>query len=132
MPLYEITFIARPDISPNDVDKLTENFSSFINESNGKVEKTEYWGLRNLAYKVKKNRKGHYVMLAVDAPYDIVSEVERRMKLNEDIIKNITIKVEAFDEGPSIMMNNKSYEESENDNQPSEEVKEVEEFGGEK
>jgi small subunit ribosomal protein S6 len=105
MPLYESTFIARQDISVPDVEKLTDTFSKIISDNGGKVVKSEYWGLRNLAYLIKKNRKGHYVMLAIDAPFEAVKEMERRMKLSEDVLRNLNIKVKEFDKGPSHMMN---------------------------
>jgi small subunit ribosomal protein S6 len=108
MPLYESTFIARQDISSNDVEKLTENFSKVITDNGGKIVKTESWGLRNLAYIVNKNRKGHYVMLSIDAPYDALKEMERRMKLNEDVLRTVTFKVEELDSEPSSMMNTRS------------------------
>lgn len=104
MPLYESTFIARQDLSPQDVTKLTELFSGIVTEHGGKVVKTEYWGLRNLAYKVKKNKKGHYVMFGIDAPFEAVKEMERNIKINEDVIRNLTVKVEEIDKDPSPIM----------------------------
>jgi small subunit ribosomal protein S6 len=113
MPLYESTFIVRQDLSSNDVDKLTETFSKIITDNGGNIVKTEYWGLRTLAYIIKKNRKGHYVMLGIDAPYEAVKEMERRIKLNEDILRNVTIKVDEIDKEASVIMNSRSsdYEE---------------------
>lgn len=104
MAFYETTFIARRDISTQDVTKLTEQFSGIIAAGGGKVHKTEYWGLRNLAYKVKKNKKGHYVMLAHDAPAPALKELERNFGLNEDILRTLTVRVEALEEGPSAPM----------------------------
>ncbi len=104
MPLYESTFIARQDLSPQDVTKLTELFSGIVTEQGGNVVKTEYWGLRNLAYKVKKNKKGHYVMFGIDAPFEAVKEMERNIKINEDVIRNLTVKVEEIDKDPSPIM----------------------------
>lgn len=104
MPLYETTFIARQDISTHDVEKLTETFSQILTENGGKVVKSEYWGLRNLAYLVRKNRKGHYTMLCIDSPYVAVAEMERRMKLHEDVLRNLTIKVDAISDEQSPMM----------------------------
>ncbi len=101
MALYEATFIARRDISTQDVTKLTDQFSGIITSNGGKVVKSEYWGLRNMAYKVKKNKKGHYVMLGLDAPSAAVKELERNMHLNEDVIRNLTIRVEEIEAGPS-------------------------------
>lgn len=108
MPLYETTFIARQDISTNDVDKLTEAFSQALIENGGKVVKTEYWGLRSLAYFVKKSRKGHYVMLGIDSPYAAVKEMERRISLNEDVLRSLTIKVDVLDTELSPMMNSRA------------------------
>lgn len=101
MALYEATFIARRDISAQDVTKLTDQFSSIVTSNGGKVVKSEYWGLRNMAYKVKKNKKGHYVMLGLDAPAAAVKELERNLHLNEDVIRNLTIRVEEIEQGPS-------------------------------
>jgi small subunit ribosomal protein S6 len=101
MALYEATFIARRDISTQDVTKLTDQFSAIITSNGGKVVKSEYWGLRNMAYKVKKNKKGHYVMLGLDAPSAAVKELERNLHLNEDVIRNLTIRVEEIEAGPS-------------------------------
>jgi small subunit ribosomal protein S6 len=101
MALYESTFIARRDISAQDVTKLTEQFSTIVTSNGGKVVKSEYWGLRNMAYKVKKNKKGHYVMLGLDAPSAAVKEMERNMRLNEDVIRNLTIRVEEIEKEQS-------------------------------
>jgi small subunit ribosomal protein S6 len=108
MPLYETTFIARQDISTHDVDKLIDNFSKIVSDNGGKIVKTEYWGLRNLAYLVKKSRKGHYAMLGIDSPYAAVKEMERLMGLNEDVLRSLTIRVEKLSQEPSPMMNTRS------------------------
>jgi small subunit ribosomal protein S6 len=100
-------FIARQDISAQQVDNLTEQMSSLISENGGSVAKTEYWGLRTLAYKVKKNRKGHYVLMNVDAPAAAMHEVERQLRLNEDVLRYMTIRVDELEEGPSVVMQNK-------------------------
>ena len=115
MPLYESTFIARQDISTQDVEKLTETFTQIVTENGGSVVKSEYWGLRNLAYLVKKNRKGHYTMLCIDSPYPAVKEMERRMKLNEDVLRNITIRVDAISAEPSAMMSRGGQDDNERD-----------------
>lgn len=104
MPLYESTFIARQDLSRQDITKLTESMSAIVAQGGGKVVKDEYWGLRNLAYKIKKSRKGHYVMLAIDAPAPAVKEMERNLRHNEDVIRLLTIRVDALEDGPSAMM----------------------------
>ena len=108
MAFYECVFIARPDISTQQVDGLTEQFSGILAENGGKVAGTEYWGLKNLAYRIKKNRKGHYVMMNLDTPPAALLEMERNMRLNEDIIRMLTIRVDALEEGPSIVMQTKN------------------------
>lgn len=104
MPLYEHVFIARQDVSAQQVESLTEQFSNVITENGGKITKGEYWGLKNLAYKVKKNRKGHYQLMNIDAPHAAVAEMERQMSLNEDVLRHMTLRVDAHEEGPSAMM----------------------------
>ena len=104
MPLYESTFITRQDLSRQDITKLTESMGAIVAQGGGKVVKDEYWGLRNLAYKINKSRKGHYVMLAIDAPAPAVKEMERNLSHNEDVIRMLTIRVDALEEGPSAMM----------------------------
>lgn len=108
MPLYEHVFIARRDISSQQVDNLTESLTTIIKDGGGNVTKTEYWGLRNLAYRIKKNRKGHYVLMNIDSPYPPVAEMERVMGLNEDIIRTMTIRVDELEEGPSVVMQQKT------------------------
>ena len=107
MALYECVYIARQDISSNQVDGLNEAFSAVISENGGSVAKTEYWGLRNLNYRIKKNRKGHYVLLNLDAPHTAVKELERQMSLHEDVLRQLTIRVDELEEGPSSIMQNR-------------------------
>jgi small subunit ribosomal protein S6 len=104
MPLYENVFIARQDISGAQVDALADNFTQLLADNGGEVKKREYWGLRNLAYRMRKNRKGHYVLLNLDAPAAAVAELERTMRINEDVIRYLTLRVEALEEGPSAVM----------------------------
>ena len=104
MPYYESVFIARPDISTVQVDALTESLTSIVGENGGTVTKNEYWGLKNLAYRIKKNRKGHYTLLNIDAPAGAISELERNMRINEDVLRYMTIRVDELDENPSIML----------------------------
>ena len=104
MALYESIFIARQDVSAQQVEALTESFAQIIVAQGGKVGKREYWGLRNLAYKVKKNRKGHYTLMNLDAPPAAVLEMERNMRINEDVIRFLTVRVEELEESPSAMM----------------------------
>ena len=106
MALYESTFIVRQDVSSQEVDKIAEEFSAIVKEGKGKVVKKEYWGLRNLAYKINKGRKGHYVMLGIDADATTVNELSRKYKISEDIIRSLTIKVEEISKDPSAIMNN--------------------------
>ncbi len=101
MPFYEHVFIARQDAAEAQVDQLTEHLKGIITAGGGNVTKHEYWGLRSLNFKIKKNRKGHYVLLNIDAPWPAVAELERQIKLNEDIIRHMTIRVEELEEGPS-------------------------------
>ncbi len=104
MPLYESVFIARQDISQTQVEALLERFGGIVAEGGGEVGTTEYWGVRSLAYRIKKNRKGHYVMMSLDAPAPAIQEMERNMRLDEDVLRYLTLRVDAFEEGPSIMM----------------------------
>ena len=104
MAFYESVFIARQDISAAQVEGLTDTFSQIIEKNGGKIAKKENWGLRALAYKIKKNRKGHYVQLSLDAPAEAVHEMERIMRLNEDLLRYMTIRVDELDGEPSIMM----------------------------
>jgi len=104
MPLYENVFIARQEISGAQVDVLADGFAQLVAEQGGEVKKREYWGLRNLAFRMKKNRKGHYVLFHLVAPPAVVSELERTMRINEDVLRYLTVRVDAFDEGPSAVM----------------------------
>lgn len=104
MPLYEHVFLARQDLAQAQVDALAETATKIVEDHKGKVTKTETWGLRQLAYKIAKNRKAHYVMLQIDAPGDVVVELERQTQINEDIIRYVTIRVDEQEEGPSVMM----------------------------
>jgi small subunit ribosomal protein S6 len=104
MPLYEHVLVARQDATPQAVEALTEEIKATLEANGGKLVSQEPWGLRTLAYRIKKNRKGHFVLLHIDAPSAAVQEVERLEKINEDILRFMTIKVDAFEEGPSAMM----------------------------
>lgn len=104
MPFYETTIITRQDLSRQDVTKITDGLVSIIEEGKGKIIKNEYWGLRNLAYLIQKNRKGHYVMLGYEAPADAIEELNRNMGINEEIVRSLTIKLDEMDEAPSIVM----------------------------
>ncbi len=104
MPLYEHVFLARQDVSSQEVEKLVEQYKTIIKAQGGKVGKVENWGLRTLAYRIKKNRKAHYTLMNLDAPHSAVAEMERQMGLNEDVLRYMTFKVEELDEEPSAMM----------------------------
>ncbi len=104
MALYEHVFLARQDLAQAQVDTLAETATNIIETNGGKVVKTETWGLRSLAYRIAKNRKAHYVMIEFDAPTNVVAELERQTQINEDIIRYMSIRVDAHEEGPSAMM----------------------------
>jgi small subunit ribosomal protein S6 len=111
MPFYENVFIARQDISAAQVEALADTFTGIVAAQGGQVTKREYWGLRNLAYRIKKNRKGHYVLFNLDAPPPAVNELERNMRINEDVLRYITVRVDALEEGPSAVMQNRGRSE---------------------
>ena len=111
MSLYEHVFICRQDISQQQVEGLTENLTAILSEHGGSVEKTEYWGLRSLAYRVKKNRKGHYSLLNISADHSAISEMERQMSLNDDILRFMTIRVDEHDTEPSAPLSTKNKDE---------------------
>ncbi|MFW5633250.1 MAG: 30S ribosomal protein S6, partial [Erythrobacter sp.] len=104
MALYEHVFLARQDLSQAQVDALAATATEIVEANNGKVTKTETWGLKSLAYRIERNRKAHFVMLNIDAPGSVVAELERQTRINEDIIRYMTIRVDAHEEGPSVMM----------------------------
>ena len=104
MALYENVFIARQDVPATQVEALTTQFTELVTSLGGTVPKKEYWGLRSLTFRIKKNRKGHYTLLNIDAPPAAVKELERTMSINEDIIRFLTVRVDALEEGPSAVM----------------------------
>ncbi|MDS9947756.1 MAG: 30S ribosomal protein S6, partial [Planktomarina sp.] len=104
MPLYEHVFISRQDLSNTQAEALIEEFSTVLSENGGSVVEQEYWGVKTMAYKVNKNRKGHYAFLKTDAPSAAVQEMERLMRLHEDVMRVLTIKVDGHEEGPSVQM----------------------------
>ena len=112
MPLYEHVFLARQDLSQAQVDTLAAAATEIVESNNGKVTKTETWGLRSLAYKIQKNRKAHFVMLNIDAPAGVVAELERQTQINEDVIRYMTIRVDEHEGGPSVMMRKNDRERS--------------------
>ena len=108
MALYESVIIGRQDLTPSQFETLIDKFISVIGSFKGEIKKKELWGLRNLAYKINKNRKGHYILLNIDANPEAIFEYERLMRLDEDIIRFLTIKINSINENPSPLMTNKS------------------------
>ena len=104
MALYEHVFLARQDLAQAQVDALAEAATKIVQDGSGSVVKTENWGLRSIAYRIKKNRKAHYVMLEIDAPTGVIAELERQTSINEDVIRYMTVRVDAHEQGPSAMM----------------------------
>lgn len=104
MPLYEHVFLARQDLSQAQVDALAAQATEIIEQNKGKVTKTETWGLKSLAYKIDRNRKAHFVMLNIEAPGSVVEELERQTRINEDVIRYLTVRVDEHESGPSVMM----------------------------
>ena len=104
MAFYECVLIARQDVSSSQVETLVADYTKILEDNGGRLAGSEYWGLRTLAYRIKKNRKGHYVLLRVDAPAAAMHELERNMRLSDDVIRYLTVRVEELEEGPSIVM----------------------------
>jgi small subunit ribosomal protein S6 len=104
MPLYEHVMIARQDLSNTQAEALIEHFGTILADNGGKLLENEYWGVKTMAYKINKNRKGHYALLRTDAPAPAIQEMERLMRLHEDVMRVLTIKVDAHEDGPSVQM----------------------------
>ena len=104
MALYEHIYLARQDVSAQQVEAITEQLKGIITGAGGSVGKVEYWGVKSLAYRIKKNRKAHFTLMNIDADAAAVAEMERQMRINEDILRMMTIRVEAHEDGPSVMM----------------------------
>jgi small subunit ribosomal protein S6 len=104
MPLYEHVYLARQDLSTQQLDALTDHFKGVITSNGGSVGKSEYWGVKSLAYRIKKNRKAHFSLMNIEAPPAAITEVERQMSINEDVLRFMTIRVDEHEEGPSAMM----------------------------
>src|SRR5918995_3453195 len=111
MPLYEHVFLARQDVTSQQVEAMVDQYKGVIEQNGGKVEKTEMWGVKSLAYRIKKNRKAHFTMFNLDAPAPAVAEMERQMRINEDILRFMTIRVDALDAEPSVMMQKRERDE---------------------
>ncbi len=110
MPLYECVLIARNDVTQQQVDAIADNIASQLEAEGGGVKKREYWGLRGLAYRIKKNRKGHYMLLGLDAKPAFITEMERQLRLNEDMLRFMTLRVNEIEEAPSAILSRKSDE----------------------
>jgi small subunit ribosomal protein S6 len=108
MPLYECVFIARNDATQQQVEAIADQIGEQLSSDGGEVKKREYWGLRSLAYRIKKNRKGHYMLLGLDAKPPFIAEMERQLRLNEDVLRFMTLRVEEIEEGPSAILSRKS------------------------
>ena len=104
MPLYEHVYLARQDLSTQQVEELTTQLTAVIDQMGGKVTKSEYWGVKSLTYRINKNRKAHMTLFNLDAPPAVINEIERQERLNEDVLRYLTIRVEELEEGPSAMM----------------------------
>lgn len=111
MALYEHVILARQDVSAQQVEALIEQMKTVIEGKGGKFAKTEYWGVKSLAYRIKKNRKAHYTLINIDAPSDAVIEMERQLRINEDVLRFLTVRVEALEEGPSAMLQKRDRED---------------------
>jgi small subunit ribosomal protein S6 len=110
MPLYECVFIARNDVTQQQVETIAEQIATVITEGGGEVKKREYWGLRGLAYRIKKNRKGHYMLLGIDAAPAAMQEAERQLGLNEDVLREMTLRIDTIDEAPSAILTRRGEE----------------------
>jgi small subunit ribosomal protein S6 len=115
MPLYECVLIARNDVTQQQVEQIADGITTNLEGDGGAVQKREYWGLRSLAYRIKKNRKGHYMLLGLDAKPASVTEMERQLRLNEDVLRFLTIRVDAIEEGPSAVLARKGDDRGERD-----------------
>ncbi|GBQ69933.1 30S ribosomal protein S6 [Ameyamaea chiangmaiensis NBRC 103196] len=113
MPLYETVFIARNDVTQQQVETVADEINTLLEADGGSIRKREYWGLRTLAYRIKKNRKGHYMLLGLDAQPATIKEIERQLSLNEDILRVLTLQVEEIDEAPSPVLSRKGEERGE-------------------
>jgi small subunit ribosomal protein S6 len=107
MPLYETVLIARNDVTQQQVESVADAITAQLEAEGGAVKKREYWGLRSLSYRIKKNRKGHYMLLGLDAPAASINEMERQLGLNEDVLRFMTVRVEEIDEAPSAVLSRK-------------------------
>ena len=131
MALYEHVFLARQDLSQAQVDALAATATEIVEANQGKVTKTETWGLKNLAYKIKRNRKAHFVLLNIDAPAGVIAELERQTQINEDVIRYMTVKVDELEQGPSVMMKKQERDRARRDERGGDRPRREEGFSGE-
>jgi len=115
MPLYEHVFLARQDVSSQQVEALVEQFKGVIEQNGGKIAKVEAWGVKSLTYRIRKNRKAHFTLMNIDAPPAAVAEMERIERINEDVLRTLTIRVDALEEGPSAMMQKRDRDDRRDD-----------------
>jgi small subunit ribosomal protein S6 len=118
MALYEHIYLARQDVSQQQVEELTAQLSEVLGQGGGKVTKNEYWGLKGLSYRIRKNRKAHYTLLNIDASPAAIAEMERQMRINEDILRFMTVRVDELEEGPSAMMQKRDRDDREGGGRP--------------
>ena len=118
MPLYEHVYLVRPDLSAQQVEELTGQYKAVIEQMGGKIEKNEYWGVKSLHYRVRKNRKAHFTLLNIDAPAAAVAEVERQERINEDVLRMLTVRVDELEAGPSAMMRKSDRDRDRDDRGP--------------
>jgi len=111
MPFYEHVFLARQDVTAQQVEALVEQYKGVIETGGGTVDKIEMWGVKSLAYRIKKNRKAHFTLLGIKAPAPALAEMERQMRINEDVLRFMTLKVDEIEEGPSVMMQKRDRDE---------------------
>lgn len=132
MALYEHIFLARQDVSAQQVEELTNALTEVLVAGGGKVTKNEYWGLKSLSYRIRKNRKAHYSLLNIDAPSAAVAEMERQMRINEDILRFMTVRVDELEEGPSAMMQKRDRDDGERGGRPDRGDRGGDRFGGDR
>lgn len=132
MALYEHIFLARQDVSAQQVEELTNSLTEVLAAGGGKVTKNEYWGLKSLSYRIRKNRKAHYSLLNIDAPSAAVAEMERQMRINEDILRFLTVRVDELEEGPSAMMQKRDRDDGDRGGRPDRGDRGGDRFGGDR
>ena len=115
MPLYEHVYLARQDVSAQQVEELTAQFTGVVEQAGGKVAKMEYWGVKSLTFRIRKNRKAHFTLMNIDAPPAAVVEIERQQRINEDILRYLTVRVDELEEGPSAMMQKRDRDDRDGD-----------------